>query len=79
MCSCEFDGVIVRPKRVHKQNIITFAMDFACPRSHEGAKESLQPSEPAHVGVTLGSVWVSVGDSGSLDGHFTIIVESLWV
>ena len=27
----------------------------------------------------MGSVWVSVGDFGSLDGHFTIIVESLWV
>ena len=32
-----------------------------------------------HFGVTLGSVWVSVGDFASLDGHFTIIVESLWV
>ena len=29
-------------------------------------------------GVTLGSVWVSVGDFGSLDGHFAMIVESLW-
>ena len=27
----------------------------------------------------MGSVWVSVGDFGSLDGHFAIIVESLWV
>ena len=27
----------------------------------------------------MGSVWVSVGDVGSLDGHFAIIVESLWV
>ena len=32
-----------------------------------------------HVGVSLGSVWVSVGDFASLDGHFAIIVESLWV
>ena len=30
-------------------------------------------------GVSLGSVWVSVGDFASLDGHFAIIVESLWV
>ena len=29
--------------------------------------------------VSLGSVWVSVGDFGSLDGHFAMIVESLWV
>ena len=28
--SCGFDGVIVRPKRVHKQNINMFAKDFAC-------------------------------------------------
>ena len=31
------------------------------------------------VWVSLGSVWVSVGDFGSLDGHFAIIVDSLWV
>ena len=30
-------------------------------------------------GFSLGLVWVSVGDFGSFDGHFTIIVESLWV
>ena len=29
-----------------------------------------------HFGVSLGSVSVSVGDFGSLDGHFTIIVDS---
>ena len=27
----------------------------------------------------MGSVWVFVGDFASLDGHFAIIVESLWV
>ena len=32
-----------------------------------------------HFGVSLGSVWVSVGDFASLDGHFAIIVESPWV
>ena len=30
-------------------------------------------------GVSLGSVWVSVDDFGSLDGHFAIIVDSPWV
>ena len=30
-------------------------------------------------GVSLGSVWVSVGEFGSLDGHFAMIVKSLWV
>ncbi len=29
--------------------------------------------------MSLGSVWVSVGDFGSLDGHFAMIVESLWI
>ena len=29
--------------------------------------------------VSFGSVWVSVGDFGSLDDQFAMIVESLWV
>ena len=33
----------------------------------------------AYFGISVGSVWVSVGDFGSLDGHFAMIVESLWV
>ena len=33
----------------------------------------------AYFGINLGSVWVSVGDFGSLDGHVAMIVESLWV
>ena len=44
--SCGFDGVIVRPKRVHKQIILIFAKDFACHGSHEDARESLRLSEP---------------------------------
>ena len=32
-----------------------------------------------HFGVTLGSVRVSVGDFGSVDGDFAMIVGSLWV
>ena len=32
-----------------------------------------------YFGVGLGSVWVPVGDLGSLDVYFAIIVESLWV
>ena len=69
--SCGFDGVMVRPKRVHKQNILIFAKDFAFQKSHELASKINRS--------TLGSVWVFVGDFGSLDDHFTIIVESLWV
>ena len=36
-----------------------------------------------HFGVTVGSglgqFGVSLGDFGSLDGHFAIIVDSLWI
>ena len=33
----------------------------------------------AYFGISLGSVWVSAGDFGSLDGRFAMIVESIWV
>ena len=80
--SCGFDGVIVRPKRVHKQIIHIFAKDFACQRNREDPKAGLQVSEPdrwaacggdfggtlgslwGQVWVSLGLVWVSVGDFG---------------
>ena len=32
-----------------------------------------------YFGISLGSVWVSVGDFGSLDGRFAMIVESVWL
>ena len=32
-----------------------------------------------HFGISLGSVWVSVRDFGSVDGYYAMIVESLWV
>ena len=32
-----------------------------------------------YFGINLGSGWVSVGGFGLLDGHFAMIVESLWV
>ena len=32
-----------------------------------------------YFGISLESNWISVGDFGLLDGHFAIIVESLWV
>ena len=31
----------------------------------------------AYFGISLGSVWVSVGDFESLDGRFAMIVGSL--
>ena len=74
--SCGFDGVIVRPKRAHKQEIHIFASDFEGPRRARVRQPNEQRSGPGHFWVTLGSVSVSVGDFGSLDGHFAIIVDS---
>ena len=76
--SCGFDGVIFRPKRIHKQSIFIFAKDFACPRSHGGAKESLQLSEPDHFGVTLESLWGQFGYLWVTWGHLMVTSQSLW-
>ena len=32
-----------------------------------------------HFGISLGSVWVSMGDFGSVVGDSAMIVESVWV
>ena len=40
VCSCGFDGVIVHPKRAHKQEKHIFPTYFAFQGSHEGARES---------------------------------------
>ena len=32
-----------------------------------------------YFGVSLGSVWVSMGDFVSLDDYVAMVVESLWV
>ena len=56
----------------------------------KGATSNLEPAAGKRVGPALGALWghfgvtlgldlVSVGDLASLDGHFAIIVESLWV
>ena len=78
MCSCGFDGVMVRPKRVHKQIILIFAKDFACHGSHGDARESLQSSEPDHFGVTLGSLWGQFGYLWVTLGHLMVTSQSLW-
>ena len=60
--TCGSDGVIVRPKRVHKQEIRILPMDFACPRGPRGRQAREQRSEPgvilAHSGVTLRALGV---------------------
>ena len=76
--SCGFDGVIVRPKRAHKQQILIFPKDFACPRSHEDARESLQPSEPDDFWVTEGSLWGQFGYLCVTLGHLMVTSQSLW-
>ena len=67
--SCGFDGVIVRPKRVHKQNIVIFAKDFACPRRARVRQECEGISEPDHFGVILGSLWDRFGYLWVTLGH----------
>ena len=86
MCSCGFDGVMVRPKRVHKQEIHIFATFFACQRSLEDPRSAKKwPSRRSilayegHFGATLGSLWVYGGDFSSLRDHYGMVVESLWV
>ena len=76
----------VRPKRVHKQEILISARDFACPRRARGRQEHEQHSEPSDFGgilASLGSYFGVIGymglTLGSLWDHFGIIVESLWV
>ena len=44
--SCGFDGVIVRPKRAHKQEIHIFASDFEGPRGARGRQENERRSGP---------------------------------
>ena len=65
-------SLCIRPKRVHKQIILIVAKDFACHGSHEDARESLQPSEPGHFGVTLGSFWDHFA-------HSCATLRSFWV
>ena len=76
--SCGFDGVIVRPKRVHKQIIFIFAKDFACPSGREDANRT--NSGPSRVtlvplwgqfGVTFGYLWVALR-------HLMVTLQSLW-
>ena len=54
--SCGFDGVIVRPKRVHKQIILIFAKDFACHGSHGYARENFANRWAGAVGGGRGRV-----------------------
>ena len=72
----------VRPKRAHKEGIHIFAALLACPRGPKYSRKTDSPTAPTVFGARLGSLWVSVGDFWlflSLDDHFEIIVESLWM
>ena len=46
---------------------------------HFGVNVGIYGSLWGAFGISFGSVLVSVGDFGSLDDHFAMIVESLWV
>ena len=75
--------VTPRERTVGNTHLPTF---FACHRGARRRQPNEHASEPAHFEVTLGSFWghlgavsISVGDFGSVDGYFAMIVESLWV
>ena len=80
-CSCGLDGVVVRPKRVHKEEIQIFEKGFACPRNHGDSRKEFQVAEPVtleplrcHIGgqfvPTLMALWGQIG--------FGISMGSLW-
>ena len=55
---------LVGPKSEHVEKVLVFQTCLDGSRSHEGAKENLQVSEPEHFLVTLGLVFVYEGDFG---------------
>ena len=66
--SCGFDGVMIRPKRVHKQKILIFAKDFACQRVYGYPGAGLQVSGPDRPKVIFGSLWSQFGVSLGICG-----------
>ena len=73
---------LIGPKRVHKQEIDIFSMDFACPRGARGRQENEQRSGPevilAHSGVTLRALGVYESYFGIIwiyEGYFAIILD----
>ena len=47
----------VRPKRVHKQEILFFVKGFACSKWAQQRQQHEQHNEPGDFWGTLGSVW----------------------
>ena len=66
----------VRPKRVHKQNILIVAKDFEGSRYPRVDSEKKQPSGPDRFWVTLGSLWdhfaVTLGSLRVYEGYFGV-------
>ena len=78
MYSWGCDGVMVRPKRVHKQEIHIFATFFACPRSPEHVRKTNDPARGGRFGVTLVPLWGHFGYMVVTLCHFGITMGSLW-
>ena len=76
--SCGFDGVIVRPKRAHKQEIHIFASDFEGPRGARARQPNEQRSGPGHFWVTFGSVWGEFCCLWVTLRHLMVTLQSLW-
>ena len=72
----------VRPKQANKEEIHIFAKDFEGQGRHDDSKTGPDPVGRTAFWGQIGVTWGSVGDFGSfwsLEDHFEIIVESLWV
>ena len=66
---------LVVPKSENVEKVRIFNAFLKGSRSHETAKESLQPSEPEHFLVIWGRFLVYESDFGSLWDHFGTIVR----
>ena len=78
VCSCGFYGVMVPPKRVHKQEIHIFPTYFAFQGSYEDSRKTNYPAKGDRFGVTLVPLWGHFGYMVVALGHFGITVGSLW-
>ena len=68
----------VRSKRVHKQKILIFAKDFACPRGARRRQPNEQPSGPVGPDRLGGSLWGHFGYLWVTLGHLMVTLQSLW-
>ena len=69
MCSCGFDGVIVRSKRAHKQEIHIFQRILFVQDGPEDAMAANKSATKGDFGVTLMGLW----------GHPRVTFGTVWL